>query len=139
MRAVVRRQNSAMSRWLRAADGSPCVTENLVSFNHDILINEGKDLGRNFRGIVGNQNSNPNLIPLGSVQYHSNNKQIKGRDGGNNALVADGLVYGPMDLVLHKEDDPIALLKGKKETEICGGPTCSFGCCCWIRLNGCIS
>ncbi|MBA0757993.1 hypothetical protein Gotri_021033 [Gossypium trilobum] len=111
LHAVVRRRNMAVSRWLRAADGSPCVTEKLVSFNYGISINKGKDLGRNFRGIVGNQNSNPNLIPLGSVQYHSNNRQIKGRDRGNDALVADGLVYGPMDLVLEEEDDPIALLK----------------------------
>ncbi|MBA0757994.1 hypothetical protein Gotri_021033 [Gossypium trilobum] len=112
----------AVSRWLRAADGSPCVTEKLVSFNYGISINKGKDLGRNFRGIVGNQNSNPNLIPLGSVQYHSNNRQIKGRDRGNDALVADGLVYGPMDLVLEEEDDPIALLKGKKRQRIVEGP-----------------
>ncbi|MBA0846959.1 hypothetical protein Goshw_010029 [Gossypium schwendimanii] len=83
--------------WLRATDGLPCVTENLVSFNHGISINERKNLGRNFRGIIGNQNSNPNLIPLGSIQYHSNNRQIEGRDGGNDVLVADGLVYGPMD------------------------------------------
>ncbi|MBA0704448.1 hypothetical protein Golax_016703 [Gossypium laxum] len=114
LRAVVRHQNMVVNRWLRAADGSLCVTENLVSFNHGISINEGKDLGRNFRGIVGNQNSNPNLIPLGSVQYHSTNRQIKGRDGGKDALVADGLVYEPMDLVLDEEDDPITLLKGKK-------------------------
>ncbi|MBA0846958.1 hypothetical protein Goshw_010029 [Gossypium schwendimanii] len=85
------------ARWLRATDGLPCVTENLVSFNHGISINERKNLGRNFRGIIGNQNSNPNLIPLGSIQYHSNNRQIEGRDGGNDVLVADGLVYGPMD------------------------------------------
>ncbi|MBA0790896.1 hypothetical protein Gohar_015512 [Gossypium harknessii] len=122
LRAVVRRQNTAVNRRLRAADGSPCVTENLVSFNHGISINEGKDLGHNFRGIVGNQNLNPNLIPLGSVQYHSNNRQIKGRDGDNDALVADGLVNGPMDLVLDEEDDPIALLKGKKRQRIVEGP-----------------
>ncbi|MBA0821936.1 hypothetical protein Goarm_018762 [Gossypium armourianum] len=90
LRAVVRCQNTAVNRWLRAADGSPCVTENLVSFNHGISINEGKDLGRNF----------------------------KGRDGDNDALVADGLVYGPMDLVLDEEDDPIALLKGKRDREL---------------------
>ncbi|MBA0548825.1 hypothetical protein Golob_019897, partial [Gossypium lobatum] len=104
--------------WLRAADGSPYITENLASFNHGISINEGKYLRRNFRGFVGNKNLNPNLIPLGSVQYHGNNRQIKGQDGGNDALGVDRLVYGPMDLVLDEEDDPIALLEGKKRQRI---------------------
>ncbi|MBA0847013.1 hypothetical protein Goshw_011143 [Gossypium schwendimanii] len=108
--------------WLQAANGSPYITENLASFNHGISINEGKDLRRNFRGFVGNKNLNPNLIPLGSVQYHGNNRQIKGRDGGNDALGADRLVYGPMDLVLDEEDDPIVLLEGKKRQRIVEGP-----------------
>ncbi|MFQ6635043.1 hypothetical protein Gotur_011541 [Gossypium turneri] len=55
LHAVVRRRNTAVSRWLWAADGSPYITENLESFNHGISINEGKDLGRNFRGFVGNK------------------------------------------------------------------------------------
>ncbi|MFQ6619982.1 hypothetical protein Gotur_000952, partial [Gossypium turneri] len=111
LRVVVKYRSMAVSRWLRVADRSPCVTEKLASLNHGNLINEGKDLRRNFRGIVGNQNSNPNLIPLGSSQYHGNIRQINGRDGGNDALVADGLGHGPMDLVLDKEDDPISLLE----------------------------
>ncbi|MBA0727896.1 hypothetical protein Golax_000844 [Gossypium laxum] len=115
LRAVVRHRSMVVSRWLQAADGSPCVTEKLASLNHGNLINEGKDLGRNFRGIVGNENSNPNLIPLGSSQYHGNIRQIKGRDGGNDALVADGLGHGPIDLVLDGENDTIALLEGKKK------------------------
>ncbi|MBA0605222.1 hypothetical protein Godav_017814 [Gossypium davidsonii] len=72
LRAVVRRRNTAVNRWLRAADG--------------------------------------------------NNRQIKGRDGDNDALVADGLVYRHMDLVLDEKDDPIALLKGKKRQRIVEGP-----------------
>ncbi|MBA0747958.1 hypothetical protein Gogos_004818, partial [Gossypium gossypioides] len=87
LRAVVRCQNTRVSRWLRAADRSQCITENLASFNHSISLNEGKDLRRNFRGFVGNHNSNPNLILLGSVQYHGTSRQTKGRDGGNDALV----------------------------------------------------
>lgn len=33
-------------------------------------------------------------------------------------MVADGAGYGPMDLVSNEEDDPIALLKGKKRQRI---------------------
>ncbi|MFQ6635044.1 hypothetical protein Gotur_011541 [Gossypium turneri] len=55
MIVYARCRNTAVSRWLWAADGSPYITENLESFNHGISINEGKDLGRNFRGFVGNK------------------------------------------------------------------------------------
>ncbi|MBA0701947.1 hypothetical protein Goari_022725 [Gossypium aridum] len=75
-------------------------------------------LGRNFRGVAVNQNVNPNLIPLGSGQYYGNSRLNNGCDGGNDMMVADGAVYGPMDLVLNEEDDPIALLEGKKRQRI---------------------
>ncbi|MBA0818795.1 hypothetical protein Gohar_021111 [Gossypium harknessii] len=111
-----------VSRWLRAADGSPCTSENLASVNHGILINEGKVFGQNFRGVAANQNINPNLIPLGFGQYCSNSRLSKGRDGGNESMVSDSLVYGPMNLVLNEEDDPITLLEGKKRQRIVEGP-----------------
>ncbi|MBA0752475.1 hypothetical protein Gogos_001308, partial [Gossypium gossypioides] len=118
LRAVVRRRNTVVSRWLRAADGSPCIAENLASFKHSNSLNAGKDLGHNSRGFVGNLNSNPNLILLGSVQNHGIGKLIKGRDGSNDALVTNGLVYGPMDLVLDEENDLITLSDGKKRQRI---------------------
>ncbi|MFQ6643467.1 hypothetical protein Gotur_017137, partial [Gossypium turneri] len=122
MIVYARRQNTMVSRWLRAADGSPCTSENLASVNHGILINEGKVFGQNFRGVAANQNINPNLIPLGFGQYCSNSRLSKGRDGGNESMVSDSLVYGPMNLVLNEEDDPITLLEGKKRQRIVEGP-----------------
>ncbi|MBA0757997.1 hypothetical protein Gotri_021036, partial [Gossypium trilobum] len=118
LHAVVKRRNTTVSRWLRAADGSPYITENLVSSNHGISINEGKYLGRNFRRFVGNKNSNPNLIPLGSVQYHGNNRKIKGRDGGNDALGADGLVYGPWTWSWMRRMAQLLYWKVKRDREL---------------------
>ncbi|MBA0856165.1 hypothetical protein Goshw_024247 [Gossypium schwendimanii] len=115
-RLAVRCRIIEKSRWLWAVDGTPHIIDNLASFKHGIPINEGKVLGRNFRGVAVNQNVNPNLIPLGSGQYCSNSRLNKGCDGGNDMMVADGAVYKPMDLVLNEEDDPIALLEGRSQT-----------------------
>ncbi|MBA0818243.1 hypothetical protein Gohar_021288 [Gossypium harknessii] len=109
-----RYRNTAVSRWLRAANETQCITENLASVNQGISINEEKVLGRNFRGVDVNQNINPNLIPLGSGQYCGNSRLSKGRNGGNEMLDADRVVYGAIELVLNEEDDPIALVEGKK-------------------------
>ncbi|MBA0818242.1 hypothetical protein Gohar_021288 [Gossypium harknessii] len=114
LHAVVRYRNTAVSRWLRAANETQCITENLASVNQGISINEEKVLGRNFRGVDVNQNINPNLIPLGSGQYCGNSRLSKGRNGGNEMLDADRVVYGAIELVLNEEDDPIALVEGKK-------------------------
>ncbi|MBA0766193.1 hypothetical protein Gotri_015258 [Gossypium trilobum] len=118
LRAVARRQNTAESIWLREADGSPRITDNLARPKHGITINERIVSGRNFRGVDVNQNVNPNLIPLGSGQFCGNSRQNKGFYGGTDMMVADGAGYGPMDLVSNEEDDPIALLEGKKRQRI---------------------
>lgn len=62
LHAAVRHRNMAESRWLRAADGTPCNFDNSGNSNQGSLLYEGKVLGRNFRGAIGNQNLNPNLI-----------------------------------------------------------------------------
>ncbi|MFQ6619983.1 hypothetical protein Gotur_000948 [Gossypium turneri] len=121
LRTVVRRRNMVVSRWLWTADGSPCSEENLASFRHGNSLNVGKDLGHNSRGFVGNLNSNPNQIPLGSIQNQGICKSIKGRDGSNDDLTTDGLVYGPMDLVLDEENDPIALTEGSMDVSASSG------------------
>ncbi|MBA0834985.1 hypothetical protein Goarm_007298, partial [Gossypium armourianum] len=92
LRAVVRCRNLAISRWLRAADGSQCNAENLESLNQSFLLNEDKDSSRNLRGIIRKD------------------------------LVTDGLVNGPMDLVLEEENDPIGMLEGNKRQRIVEGP-----------------
>lgn len=66
LRAAARRQNTAESRWLQEADGSSRITDNLARPKHGITINEGIVSRWNFKGVVVNQNVNPNLIPLGS-------------------------------------------------------------------------
>ncbi|MBA0556850.1 hypothetical protein Golob_026920, partial [Gossypium lobatum] len=111
LRAEVRCRITKKSIWLPVVDVTPRITDNLASFKHGIPINEGKVLGRNFRRVAVNQNVNPNLIPLGFGQYCYNSRLNKGCDGGNDMMVADGAVYGPIDLVLNEEDVPIALLE----------------------------
>ncbi|KAH1128991.1 hypothetical protein J1N35_000369 [Gossypium stocksii] len=64
LRAITRRQNVTVNKWLREADGSKCIVGNLESHNQSFLPNEEKDIKRNLRGDFGNQQLNPNLIPL---------------------------------------------------------------------------
>ncbi|MBA0753654.1 hypothetical protein Gogos_020808 [Gossypium gossypioides] len=56
------------------------------------------------------------------LKYHGTSRQNKGHDWGKDDLVTDGLVYGPMDLVLEEENDPIAMLDGKKRQRIVESP-----------------
>ncbi|MFQ6634885.1 hypothetical protein Gotur_011428 [Gossypium turneri] len=127
LRAVVRHRNTVMSRWLREADGSQCNAENLESLNQIILLNDYKVIGRNLRGIFENQILNPNLIPLGSVQQYVTNGQNNWRNWSKDDSVNDGLVNGPMDLVLEGENDPIAMLEGKKRQRVVDGPLVLLG------------
>ncbi|MFQ6640906.1 hypothetical protein Gotur_014657 [Gossypium turneri] len=110
-RAVARNQSRVVSRWLRAADGSPCNDENWAGFTQGNSGNVGKGLGLNSRGCVGNPNLsiNPNLIPLGSAHSRGVGNSNKGRDGCIDALKSDEVVYGPMELVLVEENVPIML------------------------------
>ncbi|MBA0633563.1 hypothetical protein Godav_025200 [Gossypium davidsonii] len=127
LRAVVRHRNTTMSRWLREADDSQCNTENLESLNQIILLNDYKVTGRNLRGIFENQILNPNLIPLGSVQQYVTNGQNNWRNWSKDDSVNDGLVNGPMNLVLEWENDPIAMLEGKKRQRVVDGPLVLLG------------
>ncbi|MBA0621452.1 hypothetical protein Godav_007076 [Gossypium davidsonii] len=70
---------------------------------------------------------NPNLIPLGYVLQHGTSGQNKWRNWGKEDLVTDGLVNGPMDLVLEEENDPIGMLEGKKRQRIVEDPRVLLG------------
>ncbi|MFQ6634879.1 hypothetical protein Gotur_011429 [Gossypium turneri] len=127
LRVVVRHRNTAMSRWLCEADGSQCNAEKLESLNQIILLNDYKVTGRNLRGIFENQILNPNLIPLGSVQQYVSNGQNNWRNWSKDDSINDGMVNGPMDLVLEGENDPIAMLEGKKRQRVVDGPLVLLG------------
>ncbi|MBA0701059.1 hypothetical protein Goari_022858 [Gossypium aridum] len=88
LRAVVRHQNTAMSRWLREADGSQCNAENLE------ICHNGQNNWRNW---------------------------------SKDDSVNDGLVNGPMDLVLEGENDPFAMLEGKKRQRVVDGSLVLLG------------
>ncbi|MBA0807218.1 hypothetical protein Gohar_023038, partial [Gossypium harknessii] len=118
IRATGRRRNTVMSKWLRAADGTQCTTENFAGVRQELSSNEGKDLRQNIRGVVGCQNINPNLIPLGYGRAGNRNKFINGHGGGSDMRKIDGIATGALELVLNEEDDPIALLEGKKRQRI---------------------
>ncbi|MBA0753341.1 hypothetical protein Gogos_021873, partial [Gossypium gossypioides] len=116
LRAVVRRRNMGVSRWLRAADGSLYGGENLAGIMHGNSLNMRKDVNCNSRGTGGNLN--PNLNPLGPVPIQGDGRIVKGRDGGIDILQANGLVYGEMELDLEGENEPIELSDGKKRQRI---------------------
>ncbi|MBA0577582.1 hypothetical protein Golob_027778 [Gossypium lobatum] len=75
------------------------------------LSYEGKMLGRNVRGAIGSQNINLNLRQSGLGKYEDNSSYTSGYVGGDVRMVADGVGYGPMDLVSNEKEDPIALLE----------------------------
>ncbi|MFQ6627573.1 hypothetical protein Gotur_006201 [Gossypium turneri] len=116
IRAVARNRSRVVSRWLRAADGSPCNDENRVGFTQGNSGNVGKGVGLNSRGGVGYPNLpiNPNLILLGSAHSRGVDNSNKGRDGCIDAVKSDEVAYGPMELVLIEENVPIMLTDGKK-------------------------
>ncbi|MBA0597693.1 hypothetical protein Gorai_007493 [Gossypium raimondii] len=93
-------------------------SKNLAGVKFGNSLNAERDLGLNSKRSGGNLNPNPNLVPLGSDQIQGVGKSIMGRDGCIDALTTDGLVYGPMKLVLDEENDPIALSDGKKRQRI---------------------
>ncbi|MBA0690202.1 hypothetical protein Goari_007895, partial [Gossypium aridum] len=105
-----------MSRWLRTVDGSPCNDENLAGVKNGNLVNMGKDLGLNARGFGRNLNPriNPNLIPLGTAQIQGIGTLAEGRDGNLVGMSFEGVDYGPMELALVEENDPLMVLEGKK-------------------------
>ncbi|MBA0818623.1 hypothetical protein Gohar_021523, partial [Gossypium harknessii] len=98
LRVVHRRQSMGVS----IKDGNP--------------VNMGKDLGLNSRGFVGNLNPNINhiLIPLGFAQSQGIGTLVKGRDGNVDGMSLDGVGYGPMELALVEENDPLTVSDGKK-------------------------
>ncbi|MFQ6623979.1 hypothetical protein Gotur_020571 [Gossypium turneri] len=116
LRAEVRRRSMVMSRWLRTVDGSPCNDENLAGVKDGNLVNMGKDLGLNARGFGRNLNPkfNPNLIPLGTAQIQGVGMLAKGRDGNFVGMSSEGVDYGPTELALVEENDPLTVLEGKK-------------------------
>ncbi|MBA0575541.1 hypothetical protein Golob_024180 [Gossypium lobatum] len=91
LRAVVKCRNMTESRWLRTANGSPCILDKLGNSNQGSLIYEEKVLGQNVRGANGSQNVNPNLIQLGIGQYGGNSRDYIGYNGGNDKMGRMGL------------------------------------------------
>ncbi|PPD75665.1 hypothetical protein GOBAR_DD27417 [Gossypium barbadense] len=87
IRAVARNRSRVASRWLRAADGSPCNDENWAGFTQ------------------GN---------LGSVHSRGVDNLNKGSDGCIDAVNSAEVACGPMELVSMEENVSIMLTDGKK-------------------------
>ncbi|MBA0879099.1 hypothetical protein Goshw_007721 [Gossypium schwendimanii] len=109
----VRHRNMGVSRWLRAADGSPYGGENLAGIMHGNSLNMRKYENCNSRGTGGNLN--PNLNPLGPVSIQGDGRIVKGRDGGIDILQANELVYEEMELDLGGKMNQLSCLTGKIE------------------------
>ncbi|MBA0754706.1 hypothetical protein Gogos_021738, partial [Gossypium gossypioides] len=71
----------AVSRWLRAIDGSPFSEENSAG----VMYGNTRGFGRNL---------NPNLIPLGPDPIQGGGRIVKKRDGCIDNLTANGIVQG---------------------------------------------
>lgn len=113
MRAVPKRRNLVFAK--------------LQSFNQNFLLNEGNDTGRKLGGNMGNQMSNINLNQLGSNQQQSPIVQSQGRNWSKGGIHNDELEYEPMDLISEEENDPIAMLEGKKRQRVVIGPLVILG------------
>ncbi|MBA0753581.1 hypothetical protein Gogos_005593, partial [Gossypium gossypioides] len=118
LRATTRRRNVMDSRWLRTADGTPCNLDRWSNSNQGNLSYEGNVLGRNVRGGNGSQNINPNLRQMGSGKYNESSSYNLGPGGGDVRMVAVGARYRSMDLISNEEEDPFALVEGKKRQRI---------------------
>ncbi|KAH1074513.1 hypothetical protein J1N35_026841 [Gossypium stocksii] len=117
LRVAVRCQNVAVNRWLCEADGSRCKAKKRKSNNQGMNCNEEKDIRSNSRKDIGNQQLNPNLIPLGSNNQFGIDESNKWRRWSKDDLFNDGLAIRPMDLVIEAENNPIAMLEGKKKDQ----------------------
>ncbi|KAK5802171.1 hypothetical protein PVK06_029754 [Gossypium arboreum] len=126
-RTVPRRRTMVVSRWLREADGSQCHVENMGSPNQSINFNWEIDFGRDIGRDFGKQMSNPNLIPLGSNQQHLTKGNKNGRNLGKSISVVDGLVNGPMEMIVEEENDLIAGTEGKKRHRVVAGSFALLG------------
>ncbi|KAH1097127.1 hypothetical protein J1N35_014048 [Gossypium stocksii] len=129
LRATPKRRNLVTSRWLCETDGARCSDEKMERLNHGSMSVGEKDTRRDFRGDSRNQISNPNLIPLGPTQnqQYFSNGQSNWCNWNNGDSGSDGLVNGPMDLVIEEENDPIANLDGKKRQRVVEGPQAMLG------------
>ncbi|PPD97730.1 hypothetical protein GOBAR_DD05240 [Gossypium barbadense] len=103
--ARFKRRNMAVSRWLRAIDGSPYSEENLAG----IMYGNARDSGRNL---------NPNLIHLGPDPIQCGGRIVKKRDGCIDNLTTNGIIQGEMELDLEEENEPLELSEGKKRQRI---------------------
>ncbi|MFQ6619765.1 hypothetical protein Gotur_000229 [Gossypium turneri] len=114
LRAVTRRRNTSESKWLRTANGSICESDKVGNPNPSGRLIEEKRSRWNSWGASGNQNINPNFIQLGTGNYNGSSRDHSGYDGGDVRMGVDGAKYGSLALVSNEENDPIALLEGKK-------------------------
>lgn len=71
--------------------------------------------------------SNTNLNQLGSNQQQSPIVQSQGRNWSKGGIHNDELEYEPMDLISEEENDPIAMLEGKKRQRVVIGPLVILG------------
>ncbi|KAA3482059.1 hypothetical protein EPI10_022369 [Gossypium australe] len=106
------------SRWLREADGTRRVGENLETINHNSAINVGEDSRTNMGGNGGNQISNPNLMPTGFIHQTTTNEMIHGSKWRKDDLSIVGAEIGPMELGLDEENVPVEILDGKKRQRL---------------------
>ncbi|MBA0783320.1 hypothetical protein Gotri_001050 [Gossypium trilobum] len=114
LRAVTRRRNITESKLLRTDNWTMYVLDKTGNSNPNSLLTEEKRSMWISKGATGNQNINPNFIQLGTENYDGSSRDRSGYDGGDVRIRADGAVYGSLELVSNEEDDPIALLEGKK-------------------------
>ncbi|MFQ6662339.1 hypothetical protein Gotur_030204 [Gossypium turneri] len=105
LRAVVRRQNMAASRWLHAVDGSPYGGENSTGVMSGNIRGFGRIL-------------NPSILPLGPGSVQGGGRMVKKRDGCIDNLTANGIVQGEMELDVEGENEPLELAEGKKRQRI---------------------
>ncbi|KAH1057122.1 hypothetical protein J1N35_035187 [Gossypium stocksii] len=104
LRAAPGRRNTVVSRWLREADGSQCSNTNMESVIQNNSFNGGIDFERIMGSNFGNQMLHPNLFPSDSNQWVLINEKNSSRIMGKSLVNADGLVNGPMEIILEEEN-----------------------------------
>ncbi|MBA0846029.1 hypothetical protein Goarm_022765, partial [Gossypium armourianum] len=120
-RAVAKRRNSSITKWLREADGS--ISKQLEKESGFAGNNFGmeRDTGHDWRRDVEKSYTNLNFMPLG----YGKEAYFKGYDNihnmKNRRILGEVSKNGPMELILVSKNEPFETVERKKRKRMVGG------------------
>ncbi|KAH1074290.1 hypothetical protein J1N35_026618 [Gossypium stocksii] len=118
LRVVVRRRNTVSSRWLRAADGSNCISTDLERNNLHSDLSKEKVNRRNSRSELGLGDLNAKSTFVEPSQQTSVKRRDNWHNLGTDVMVRNIENTGPINLMLYEENSPLVISEGKKRQRV---------------------